>query len=135
MGGYFYDSMRVCWRHDSAELFWFTHRWICCQLFAHFPPATLAHFFDVIFFFYMIWLFLWHVNVFNVRQKLFCILNSYWELSLSWFVLQSLLILTQIHANPEVLPKEMLKWRQLTGLERKQKYEVVYSFSSKDYTL
>ena len=39
----------------------------CRQLFAHFPPPTLAHFFEVVFF--MIWLFLRHINVFNVRQK------------------------------------------------------------------
>ena len=32
----------------------------CWQLFAHFPPPTLAHFLDVVFFFKIIWLFLWH---------------------------------------------------------------------------
>ena len=36
--------------------------------FAHFPPPTLAHFLDVVFFFNMIWIFLRHINVFNVRH-------------------------------------------------------------------
>ena len=43
----------------------------CRQLFAHFPLPTLAHFLNVVYFFNMIWIFLWHINVFNVRQS-FC---------------------------------------------------------------
>ena len=39
-----------------------------CQLFARFPPPTLAHFLNIVYFFNMIWIFLWHINVFNVRQ-------------------------------------------------------------------
>ena len=38
--------------------------------FCAFPPTTLAHFFNVVFFFNMIWPFLWHINLFNVRQEL-----------------------------------------------------------------
>ena len=38
--------------------------------FCAFPLTTLAHFLDVVFFFNMIWPFLWHINVFNVRQEL-----------------------------------------------------------------
>ena len=38
--------------------------------FCAFPPTTLAHFLNVVFFFNMIWPFLWHINLFNVRQEL-----------------------------------------------------------------
>ena len=38
--------------------------------FCAFPLTTLAHFLDVVFFFNMILPFLWHINVFNVRQEL-----------------------------------------------------------------
>ena len=41
----------------------------CHQLFAHFPLPTLAHFLNVVYFFNMIWIFLWHINGFNVRHS------------------------------------------------------------------
>ena len=36
----------------------------------HFPLPTLAHFLIVVYFFNMIWIFLWHINGFNVRQEI-----------------------------------------------------------------
>ena len=36
--------------------------------FAHFLQPALAHFLNVVYFFNTIWIFLWHINVFNVRQ-------------------------------------------------------------------
>ena len=55
--------------------------------FVQFPPPTLAHFLNVVYFFNMIRIFLWHINVFNVRQ----------EYSLFYNVCQGGLILPHIH--------------------------------------
>ena len=46
-------------------------RGFCRQLFAHFLQPALAHFLNVVYFFNIIWIFLWHINVFNVRHGFF----------------------------------------------------------------
>ena len=43
--------------------------WILPPTFSAFSAASVGAFFIVVYFFNMIWIFLWHINVFNVRQK------------------------------------------------------------------
>ena len=65
--GFFLNSVRVRWHRNSAELFWIFEDFTANFL-RDFPPPTLAHFLNIVYFFNMIWIFLWHINVFNVRQ-------------------------------------------------------------------
>ena len=72
----FSNSERVRWRRDSGELFW-KFRGFCRQTFAHFLQLTLAHFLNVVYFFNMILVFLWHINQVqcqagNVRKDVRC---------------------------------------------------------------
>ena len=60
----------LCESVDTVtQLNCFKFLWILPPTFAQFPMPTLAHFLNVVFSFNMIWIFLWHINVLNVRQK------------------------------------------------------------------
>ena len=58
-------------------------RGFCRQLFAHFLQPALAHFLNVVYFFNMILIFLFHINRFNVRQE--CkVMSAVAALALAW---------------------------------------------------
>ena len=68
VGGLGFLQFRVRWRFNSPELLLIFEDF-ATNFLRDFPPPTLAHFLNVVYFFNMIWIFLWHINVFNVRQE------------------------------------------------------------------